>query len=101
MEIKINNADTLYAISKVAFDVYRKLRDDGTLAELGNDLLNIGKKLWEQNMGMEISAYHAYIDAGIPPEMAQTLLLARRLQKEELRISVREHMRELLKTVGK
>lgn len=52
MTIQLGDSDDIYSMLKVGFAVYKKLRDDGTLAEIGTDLTTIRTKLGEQSMSM-------------------------------------------------
>lgn len=97
MTIQLGDSDDIYSMLKVGFAVYKKLRDDGTLAEIGTDLTTLRTKLGKQSIGMEISAYKAYVEAGISKETAELLLLASRLKKENLKDVFLEAFKDSMK----
>lgn len=61
-----------------AYTAYKAACDSGVLSSLGDDIIATVDKFSDARLAREVKAYKAYIEAGMPPEGAVQMLLARR-----------------------
>lgn len=84
MQISIGNADQVTAMVDLCREVISRLRENGALDELADNIMYVRKLVHASTTAQDVAAYGFYREAGMSSEEAVLLLISNRLSKEDV-----------------
>ncbi len=96
MQITLGDSDQIVAMVELAMDVVRKMKEKGLTKELSEYFTQLMRELHATDTAMDSAAYQAYRNSGMSSNEAIQLLLARRMQRDEIAASLGKAVRSRL-----
>ena len=84
MQISLGNTDQITALVQLFTEVIRRLRENGALDELADNIVYTRKLVHASITAHDVAAYELYRGAGMSSEEAVQLLISRRMGMEEI-----------------